>query len=65
MHGHARAATLERDECVLHGHVERHIARNDRDADHFDVGMLERHDERHHVVTRRVGVDPHPPFHAR
>jgi len=59
MHGDMRAAHLEGVERGLHTRVDRHVASHDRDAQHFGGFALHRQDQRHSVVARRVGVDPH------
>jgi hypothetical protein len=57
-------ASFDSDERILHGHLERHVARHDRDADNLDVWMLQRNDECDHIVAGGVGIDPNTSLHA-
>ena len=51
------ADQLDGVQRVLDGLVERHVARDDTDADHVDVRVTQRDDERDRVVTGGVRVD--------
>ena len=64
-HRGAVAAQLDRIKGVLDGLVERNVPGDHGDRFDVDVGIAQRHDQRHGVVRSRGAVNENASDHAR